>query len=46
MWKEKKKRAQLTVKFQADLVKPLPKQPKEHGALTRFNESQLNNFAN
>lgn len=46
LYVEEKKRAQLKVKFQADLVKPLPKQPKEHGILARFNESQLNNFAN
>lgn len=43
---EEKKKSQFTVKFQADLVKPLPKQPKERGALARFNESQLNTFAN
>lgn len=46
MWKKKKKRAQLTVKFQAHLIKWLLKQPKECGALARFNESPLNNFAN
>lgn len=40
MWKKKKKKAQFTVKFEADLVKQLPKQPKEYGALARFIESQ------
>lgn len=42
----RKKRAQLTVKFQAHLIKLLLKQPKECGALARFNEPPLNNFAN
>lgn len=34
------------IKFQADLVKPLPKKTEEHWTLANFNKSQLNNFAN
>lgn len=41
-----KKPTQLTITFQADLVKPLKKQPEEHWTLAGFNESQLNNFTN
>lgn len=42
----KKKKIQLMIKFQADLVKLQQKQSEEHQTLASFNESQLNNFAN